>query len=118
MKPIYILLACFLLRGVVERSTEYAGTNIKHQAPTQQLQEQGKPEQAPLGSFRVGDAVLELGGSVDLENIFRTTNTQSNIATNFGSFPYNNTPQKHTCWVRLAGRPPHTTGLYSFLQRA
>jgi len=52
---------------------------IKHQAaPTpSKLQEQGKPEQVPLGSFRVGDAILELGGFVDLENIFRTTNTQS-----------------------------------------
>jgi hypothetical protein len=47
----------------------------------------------PLGSFRFGDAILELGGFVDLENVFRTTNTQSNIATNFGGFPYNNTPQ-------------------------
>jgi hypothetical protein len=77
----------------VEPSTKYAGANIKHPLSTQQLQEQGKPEQVPLGSFRVGDAILELGGFVDLENIFRTTNTQSNIATNFGGFPYNNTPQ-------------------------
>ena len=73
----------------VEPSTEHAGVNINHQAPTQQLQEQGEPEQVPLGSFRVGDAILELGGFVDLENVFRTTNTQSNIATNFGGFPYN-----------------------------
>src|SRR6266851_5044115 len=79
--------------STVERSTEHVGVNIKRQAPTQQLQEQGKPEQVPLGSFRLGDAVLELGGFVDVENIFRTTNTQSNIATNFGGFPYNNTPQ-------------------------
>src|SRR6267142_3167058 len=77
----------------VEPSTEYAGVNIKQQPPTKQLQEQGKPEQVPLGSFRVGDAILELGGFVDLENIFRTTNTQSNIATNLGGFPYSNTPQ-------------------------
>jgi len=77
----------------VESSTEYASTSIQHQPPTQQPQDQGKPEQAPLGSFRVGDAILELGGFVDLENIFRTTNTQSNIATNLGGFPYNNTPQ-------------------------
>jgi hypothetical protein len=77
----------------VESSTEYASTNIQQQPPTQRLQEQGKPEQVPLGSFKVGDAILELGGFVDLENIFRTTNTQSNIATNFGGFPYSNTPQ-------------------------
>jgi len=77
----------------VEPSAKYAGSNSKHQPSTQQLQEQGKPEQVPLGSFRIGDAILELGGFVDLENIFRTTNTQSNIATNLGGFPYNNTPQ-------------------------
>jgi hypothetical protein len=77
----------------VEPSTEYAGVKIKQQTPTQQLQGQGNPEQAPLGSLRVGSAVLELGGFVDLENIFRTTNTQSNIATNFAGFPYGNTPQ-------------------------
>src|SRR5258706_11903177 len=77
----------------VEPSTKHAGVNIRHQAPNQQLQEQGKPEQVPLGSFRVGDAIMELGGFVDVENIFRTTNTQSNIATNLGGFPYSNPPQ-------------------------
>jgi hypothetical protein len=79
--------------SLVEPSTEHLNVNIEHPAPAQQPQEQGKPEQVPLGSFRVGDAILELGGFVDLENIFRTTNTQSNIATNLGGFPYNNTPQ-------------------------
>src|SRR6266404_3657590 len=29
----------------VEPSTKHAGVNIRHQAPNQQLQEQGKPEQ-------------------------------------------------------------------------
>ena len=46
-----------------------------------------------MGSFRFSGAVLDLGGFVDLENIFRTTNTQSNIATAFASIPYSNTPQ-------------------------
>jgi hypothetical protein len=77
----------------VEPSIKYTGSNSKRQPPAQQLQEIGKSEQVPLGSFRIGDAILELGGFVDLENIFRTTNTQSNIATNLGGFPYNNTPQ-------------------------
>ena len=47
----------------------------------------------PLGSFKLGGAVLDLGGFVDLENIYRSTNTQSNIATAFASIPYSNTPQ-------------------------
>jgi hypothetical protein len=48
---------------------------------------------APPGSIKLGDAVLTLGGFVDFENIFRTTNTQSNIATNLAGIPYSNTPQ-------------------------
>jgi hypothetical protein len=62
------------------------------QQPTQQNQEQAKSRE-PLGSIKLGDAILTLGGFVDLENIFRTTNTQSNIATNFGAIPYSNTAQ-------------------------
>jgi hypothetical protein len=62
------------------------------QPPVQQAQTTIKP-QDPLGSFKIGEAVLDLGGFVDFENIFRTTNTQNNIATNFGAIPYNNTPQ-------------------------
>jgi hypothetical protein len=45
------------------------------------------------GSIRLGDAVLTPGGFVDFENIFRTTNTQSNIATNFAGIPFSNTAQ-------------------------
>src|SRR5271170_4269372 len=48
--------------------------------------------QPPLGSIKLGDAVLTPGGFVDFENIFRTTNTQSNIATNFAAIPFSNTP--------------------------
>ncbi len=43
-------------------------------------QEQEKASQRPLGSFNIGDAVFTPGGFVDLENVFRTTNTQNNIA--------------------------------------
>ena len=56
-------------------------------------QKQRKTAQPPVGSFKFGDAILTLGGFVDFENIFRTTNTQSNIATNYGTIPYNNTAQ-------------------------
>ncbi len=60
------------------------------------------------GTFRFGDAVLTLGGFADLENIFRTTNTQSNIATSFASIPYSNTPQGNVSEFR-------TTAQYSRL---
>lgn len=49
--------------------------------------------QAPVGSIKLGDAVLTPGGFVDFENVFRTTNTESNIATNFAGIPFSNTPQ-------------------------
>jgi hypothetical protein len=78
---------------VPESTVAPANANIQPQSSAQQLQSQDNSEPVPLGSFRIGDAILELGGFVDLENIYRTTNTQSNIATNLGGFPYNNTPQ-------------------------
>jgi hypothetical protein len=61
--------------------------------PAVQNQEKGNPK--PLGSFNVGDAVFTPGGFVDFENIFRTTNTQNNIATNFAAIPSGNTAQGH-----------------------
>jgi hypothetical protein len=60
--------------------------------PTDQ-QKQQDDQPAPVGTIKLGDAVLTPGGFVDFENIFRTTNTQSNIATNFGGIPYSNTAQ-------------------------
>lgn len=44
-------------------------------------------------SFKVGSVVFTPGGFLDLENIYRTTNTQSNIATNYAAIPFNNTAQ-------------------------
>jgi hypothetical protein len=61
--------------------------------PAVQNQEKGNPK--PLGSFNIGDAVFTPGGFVDFENIFRTTNTQNNIATNFAAIPSGNTAQGH-----------------------
>jgi hypothetical protein len=63
-----------------------------------------KENQAPLGSFNVGDAVFTPGGFVDFENIFRTTNTQNNIATNFAAIPYSNTAQGHLTEDRLTSQ--------------
>jgi hypothetical protein len=45
----------------------------------------------PVSSIKLGDAVLTPGGFVDFENIYRTTNTQSNIATDFAGIPFGNT---------------------------
>jgi len=73
------------------------------QQPTKRSQEQAK-SQEPIGSIKLGDAILTLGGFVDFENIFRTTNTQSNIATNFGSIPYNNTAQGSVTELRTTAQ--------------
>ncbi len=56
-------------------------------------QQTGNEEKPPTGSFKFDNAVMEIGGFVDFENIFRTTNTGNNIATAFGSIPFSNTPQ-------------------------
>lgn len=56
-------------------------------------QQTGNETKTPTGSFKFDNAVLEIGGFVDFENIFRTTNTQNNIATAFGSIPFSNTSQ-------------------------
>ena len=68
--------------------TASAGQPSAH--PAQQTGNEGK---TPTGSFQFNNAVMEIGGFVDFENIFRTTNTGNNIATAFGSIPYSNTAQ-------------------------
>ena len=80
-----------------------ASTAYVRQQPTKQSQELAK-SQAPIGSIKLGDAILTLGGFVDFENIFRTTNTQSNIATNFGSIPYNKTAQGSVTELRTTAQ--------------
>jgi hypothetical protein len=71
-------------------------------------QSQQGEQQPPVGSIKLGDAVLTPGGFVDFENIFRTTNTQSNIATDFGGIPFSNTAQGRVTELR-------TTAQYSRL---
>lgn len=66
-------------------------------------QEEGQKGESPL-SFKIGSAVLTPGGFVDLENIFRTTNTQNNIATNFAAIPFNNTAQGHLTEFRTTAQ--------------
>ena len=67
--------------------------SIDQQLPARRDQQTGTAEKSPTGGFKFDGSVLELGGFVDFENVFRTTNTQNNIATAFGSIPFSNTPQ-------------------------
>ncbi len=63
-------------------------------------QAQQTEQKAAAGSIKLGDATLTPGGFVDFENIYRTTNTQSNIATNFAGIPFSNTPQGNVSELR------------------
>jgi hypothetical protein len=65
--------------------------------------QQEKEKESPL-SFKIGSATFTPGGFVDIENIFRTTNTQNNIATNFAAIPFSNTPQGNLTEYRLTAQ--------------
>jgi hypothetical protein len=67
-------------------------------------QPQQGDQQAPAGSIKLGDASLTPGGFVDFENIYRTTNTQSNIATNFAGIPFSNTAQGRVSELRTTAQ--------------
>ncbi|HWO34854.1 MAG TPA: hypothetical protein VNO32_39175 [Candidatus Acidoferrum sp.] len=90
--------------STLEPASVSAGTNIQQKPPSPQVQEKTKPEDLPLGSFRVGDAVMEVGGFVDLENIYRTTNTQGNISTPFQNIPFNDTAQGRVSELRTTAQ--------------
>ncbi|HEV3041614.1 MAG TPA: hypothetical protein VHA33_27870 [Candidatus Angelobacter sp.] len=62
-----------------------------------------KVKESPL-SFRIGGMDFTPGGFVELENVFRTTNSGSIITTNFGTIPFSNTTQGHLTEDRLTGQ--------------
>jgi hypothetical protein len=75
---------------------------VSSQSADPQQQKVGKT--TPPASIKLGDAVLTPGGFVDFENTFRTTNTQSNIATNLAGIPFNNTPQGNVSEFRTTAQ--------------
>src|ERR1700728_231175 len=81
-------------------ASSYNGATTAIQ-PTPQDNGQGN---RPLGSFNIGGIEVTPGGFIDLENIYRTTNTQNNIATNFGAIPFSNTTQGQLSEYRLTGQ--------------
>src|SRR5260370_4654676 len=88
----------------LEPTVRHTTADIKQQPSAQQVQEKGKPEEEPVGSFRVDNAVINIGGFVDFENIHRTTNTQGNINTPFAAIPFNNTPQGRVSELRTTAQ--------------
>jgi hypothetical protein len=78
------------------------GNSVDANAGTQSVaQDQGN---RPPGTFNIGSVQFTPGGFFDLENIYRTTNTQNNIATNFGAIPFSNTTQGQLSEYRLTGQ--------------
>lgn len=62
-----------------------------------------KSKESPL-SFRIGGTEFTPGGFVDFTNIFRTTNTQSAVTTNFNTIPYSNTALGHLTEFRSSAQ--------------
>ena len=94
-----------LTPSVLRSEDSYAGAIAANPSLDQ---DKARESESPLSSFKLGDAIFTPGGFVDLENIFRTTNTQNNIATNFAAIPFSNTAQGHLTEFR-------TTAQYSRL---
>src|SRR5580658_4699540 len=67
------------------------GDDANASSPSGNDQTQQAGQTTSPATIRIGDAVLTPGGFVDFENIYRTTNTQSNIATDFAGIPFSNT---------------------------
>jgi len=88
--------------STLQPASPYVARNVRQ--TVQQNQQKEKSQETPIGSFKLGDAILTLGGFLDFENIFRTTNTQSNIATSFGSIPYNDTAQGRVTELRTTAQ--------------
>ena len=80
-------------QAAVERTYDLSSPGLGGQPSGHPAQQTGNESKLPTGTFKFDGSVLELGGFVDFENVFRTANTQNNIATAFGGIPFSNTPQ-------------------------
>jgi hypothetical protein len=70
-------------------------------APASSTQDTNKP--GPL-SFHIGSAYITPIGFVDSTFFSRSTNVGSGIGTNFGSIPFNNTPQGNLSETRITAQ--------------
>ena len=58
---------------------------------------------SPL-QIKFGDATITPVGFMDMTNTWRSTNSGASLATNFGNFPYSNTPQGHLTENRMSAQ--------------
>jgi len=73
--------------------TSRSDANVAKQPKGYESHNHRTQQESSQSSFKIDDAVLTVGGFVDFENVFRTTNTQNNIATAFAAIPFSNTTQ-------------------------
>jgi len=59
------------------------------------------PDQSPL-QFKIGEATITPVAFMDLITTFRSTNAGTSLQTNFGSIPYQNTPQGRLTEVNIS----------------
>ncbi len=66
----------------------------------------------PLGTFRVGNVQITLGGFVEAASIFRSRNEVADIASNFNTgIPLKNSPNYHQDEVRFSARQSRFAGM-------
>ena len=81
------------LTPVVPAALPAAAAGLPQKALTIPAPSQAAPaEESPL-QLHIGGATLTPVGFMDLTNTWRSTNSGATLATNFGNYPYNNTPQ-------------------------
>src|SRR5580700_1953486 len=92
------------MNTAIPSSAMPAGNFVGANAGQQSMPLDKGQAQESTPTFRIGSADIRLGGFVDIENIYRTTNTQNNIATNYAAIPYSDTPQGHLSEYRLTAQ--------------
>ena len=59
---------------------------------------------ASTPTIRVGNVAITLGGFIDLTGVYRSSNLNSGISTNFGTIPFPNSPNAHTGEFRMTAQ--------------
>ena len=66
----------------------------------------------PLGTFRVGNVTVTLGGFIEMAGIFRSRNEVADIASNFNTgIPLGNSPNYHQSETRFSARQSRISGM-------
>jgi hypothetical protein len=80
-----------------------AATTLGTPLPLPQAAAADQTPSSPL-QIRVGDAAITPVGFMDMTNTWRSTNSGASLATNFGNFPYSNTPTGNLTENRMSAQ--------------